>query len=395
MEVEEQDLAGVDLEHLEHAYRHQKLYTIPRDQLRKVHKVFLNSSAGSSARASKALGIQGSQTKNPNKAQKDEKKRGRKSTNKLIQEIGSFMVNSGQIHLISDSFPPLPPPPSIIMKIISWNIRGLNGRSKQKLLRDLIIEEAPDVVMLQETKCTSEDINRLLPYYWKQGGVVSIDAAGTTGGLSLLWNTNTVLLENFCTTRWAITADYRLIGSDKPGHLTTVYGPATPRDKQAFLRSLSYLSSLTQYHRWIVGGDFNIIRSLEEKKGGSRRLDRDSGDFNSLIDDLRLIDLEAINGIHTWSNRRTGLHQIACKLDRFLVSEPLMMDGMAIESSILNRTGSDHWPIQLWLDVPATLGKKPFRFEQFWLDHPDFQANIQGWWKEAEIPHRSKMYRFQ
>jgi hypothetical protein len=112
MEMEEQDLAGVDLEHLEHAYRQQKLYTIPRDQLRKVHKVFLNSSAGSSARASKALGIQGNQTKNPNKAQKDEKKRGRKSTNKLIQEIGNFMVNSGQIHLISDNFPPLSAPPS-------------------------------------------------------------------------------------------------------------------------------------------------------------------------------------------------------------------------------------------------------------------------------------------
>lgn len=113
MEMEEQDLAGVDLDHLEHAYRHQKLYTIPKDQLRKVHKVFLNSSAGSSARARKALGIQGSQTKNRNKAQKDEKKWGRKSTNKLIQEIGNFMVNSGQIHLISDSFPPLPTPLSL------------------------------------------------------------------------------------------------------------------------------------------------------------------------------------------------------------------------------------------------------------------------------------------
>jgi len=60
MEVEEQDLAGVDLDHLEHTYRHQKLYTIPRDQLRKVHKVFINSSMGSSARARKSLGIQGS-----------------------------------------------------------------------------------------------------------------------------------------------------------------------------------------------------------------------------------------------------------------------------------------------------------------------------------------------
>jgi hypothetical protein len=57
MELEEQELAGVDLEHLEHAYRHQKLYTIPRDQLQKVHKVFLNSSVGSIARSSKGLGI--------------------------------------------------------------------------------------------------------------------------------------------------------------------------------------------------------------------------------------------------------------------------------------------------------------------------------------------------
>jgi len=47
------------------------------------------------------------------------------------------------------------------------------------------------------------------------------------------------------------------------------------------------------------------------------------------------------------------------------------------------------------LDVLATPGKKPFRFEQFWFDHPDFQANIQEWWKEAEISYGSKMYQFQ
>jgi exonuclease III len=41
------------------------------------------------------------------------------------------------------------------MKIISWNIRGLNGRSKQKLLQDMIIAEKPDIMMLQETKCAT------------------------------------------------------------------------------------------------------------------------------------------------------------------------------------------------------------------------------------------------
>jgi len=97
-----------------------------------------------------------------------------------------------------------------------------------------------------------------------------------------------------------------------------------------------------QHNRWIIGGDFNIIRNLAEKKGGSRRLDRETNDFNSLIDNLHLIDLETINGIHTWTNRRIGVHQIACKLDRFLISDSLMLEGIALEATILNVLGSDH-----------------------------------------------------
>ena len=130
------------------------------------------------------------------------------------------------------------------MKIISWNIRGLNGSSKHKLLRDLIMVEKPDIVLLQETKCASEDVDKLLPYCWKQGAAVAVDAIGTSGGLAILWNTNSILLENFLATRGSITTDYRLIGSDQPGHLTNVYGPATIGEKEAFLQNLDFLATL-------------------------------------------------------------------------------------------------------------------------------------------------------
>jgi hypothetical protein len=155
------------------------------------------------------------------------------------------------------------------------------------------------------------------------------------------------------------------------------------------------VDGLAQYRNKIIGGDFNIIHSLGEKRGGSRCLDRDSGDFNALIDELQLIDLGTKNDLYTWTNRKTGTHQIACKLDRFLASESLMLEGTTIESTILNISGSDHWPVQLRMDIPATPDKKPFRFEKFWLDHPEFQEKIQTWWREAEVPRGSKMYRFQ
>ena len=38
------------------------------------------------------------------------------------------------------------------MKIISWNIRGLGSRKKQRVVKDFLRLQNPDVVMFQETK---------------------------------------------------------------------------------------------------------------------------------------------------------------------------------------------------------------------------------------------------
>jgi hypothetical protein len=46
IDLEYQEIAGDDMEHLEQAYHKKQLYIIPTYQLRKVHKFFLNSSTG-------------------------------------------------------------------------------------------------------------------------------------------------------------------------------------------------------------------------------------------------------------------------------------------------------------------------------------------------------------
>jgi exonuclease III len=72
------------------------------------------------------------------------------------------------------------------MKLISWNIRGLNGHSKQRLLRDRIIVEQPDIMFLQETKCAGEEMDQILSRCWKQGKMISTNAIGMVGGLAIL-----------------------------------------------------------------------------------------------------------------------------------------------------------------------------------------------------------------
>jgi len=105
------------------------------------------------------------------------------------------------------------------------------------------------------------------------------------------------------------------------------------------------------------------------KRGGNRRLDGDNEGLKNLIDNLHMVDLENTNCEFTWTNMRSGSKKIACCLDRFLISKPLMLDGLLMEANILFVAGFDHWPIQLWIDVVSSPHCKPFRFDKFWLTH--------------------------
>ena len=52
-------------------------------------------------------------------------------------------------------------------------------------------------------------------------------------------------------------------------------------------------------------------------------------------------------------------------------------------------------PICLKWDWSNSILSKPFRFEQFWLEHKDFKERVTQWWQELVPPHGTNMYRFQ
>ena len=79
----------------------------------------------------------------------------------------------------------------------------------------------------------------------------------------------------------------------------------------------------------------------------------------------RLVDIPTINGIHTGNNRRGGKHQIASRLDRFLISEQIINRDIFIETMILPTMGSDHWLIRLEIDLKESPKRPHFRFEVF------------------------------
>jgi hypothetical protein len=73
-------------------------------------------------------------------------------------------------------------------------------------------------------------------------------------------------------------------------------------EKRRMLLDLEDLKSHSNNLHWILEGEFNIITSLAEKKGGTKRLDRYSKEFSTFIDTVEMVEIRTNNGQFTWNN---------------------------------------------------------------------------------------------
>ena len=189
--------------------------------------------------------------------------------------------------------------------------------------------------------------------------------------------------------------EVQIIGEANTFVCTNVYSPQKLEDKILLLNRLSELHQRFPSAKAIYGGDFNMITTLEEKKGGIRSLNNDVEAFNNFIQEANLVDFLPKNGMFTWNNKRGGDRQIASILDQFLIIDTILMDGVTVESDIIPCGGTNHWPVTLDATILGTPKNRPFRFEKFWLGHPEFSNNIKTWWQEPVEIRGTKMYKLQ
>ena len=74
------------------------------------------------------------------------------------------------------------------MKFLSWNLRGLNNTQKQYALNQCIFQEKVDCVLIQETKMSSANFDRIVSHVWPGASYMHMDADGASGGISIMWN---------------------------------------------------------------------------------------------------------------------------------------------------------------------------------------------------------------
>ena len=105
---------------------------------------------------------------------------------------------------------------------------------------------------------------------WRECDFILTDSIGALGGLAILWKPCNVSLSRSFATIVIIRTHFEITGSHQMGTITNVYGPKSQHEKEKLLERLIFIKTLLTTSNLILGGNFNMILSLEEKTGGSK-----------------------------------------------------------------------------------------------------------------------------
>ncbi|XP_028060848.1 uncharacterized protein LOC114264432 [Camellia sinensis] len=265
------------------------------------------------------------------------------------------------------------------MKVLSWNVRGLGKPEKRRRIRNLLKAKGVDMVFIQETKKSSID-ERFVRSLWAEDelGYMEVDAVGSAGGLLCLWKPHVFQVKNCCSSRNFILLS-GLVYHSFDCVVGNVYAPNDYRGRSQLWKVLYNLKASFP-KPWCLGGDFNEIKAIGERKGCVRR-DRGMQEFNEFLNNIELVDVPMLGRKYTWSNSQSG----ACwsRIDRFLLN-PEWLVWFNFKLWGLPRILSDHCPILLKED-DRDWGPKPFKFLNAWVLHPSFLKEVEKVWVGTQV----------
>ena len=208
------------------------------------------------------------------------------------------------------------------LKLLSWNVRGVNESTKRKVIKSVFRKQKVDLFCIQETKIQimtdrvvrSLGTGRFLD--WKV-----LNACGMAGGILICWDKRALELLEWEVGQFSLSCRFRTMENGVIWAFTGVYGPFTRLEREWLWEEVGAIRGIWE-GPWCLGGDFNITLAQGERSRQGR-ITSAMRRFAEVVDDLGLVDLQLQRGAFTWTG---GLNNMSrARLDRFLVS-PCWLD---------------------------------------------------------------------
>lgn len=248
------------------------------------------------------------------------------------------------------------------MKILSFNVNGIRAVVGKSFISDMQAQ-APDVICLQETKATPEQVAAAVePLTGYQVYANSAERKGYSG---------TAILTKIAPL--SVTYDIGMPDHDAEGrvicaefdhfYLVTVYVPNSGSEllrlgyRQTWDAAfLSYLQNLERQKPVVVCGDFNVAHQANDLARPKENYNKAAGYMQEEIDGMNAFAaaglLDTFRTMHpdqvkySWWSYRAGAREknVGWRIDYFLVSKVFLPQ--VKEAFILNDVfGSDHCPV--------------------------------------------------
>ncbi|XP_058760862.1 uncharacterized protein LOC131634227 [Vicia villosa] len=272
------------------------------------------------------------------------------------------------------------------MIIYSLNIRGGGKLVKRERVGFNIQRGGVDIAFIQETGLRGVQF-QTVKELWGEALVEwsHSDAEGASGGggILIMWR------KDFFKVIYSFKGE-GFLGlcvekENKRIYFVNFYASCDHNSRLRSWKRLLDIKRRSSDGSWCIGGEFNMITSLDERVGISKKNYRkEIEDFKVFIEEMELVDPPTIGGKFTWRN--SGGSAMS-RLDRFLLSDNFIIDWKVEGQTIGERDVSD--PAPIWIkDNKRNWGPKPFRFNNLWFDHKKFFLFVEGEWKKIMMKGR-------
>ncbi|GAA0179361.1 hypothetical protein LIER_42214 [Lithospermum erythrorhizon] len=126
---------------------------------------------------------------------------------------------------------------------------------------------------------------------------------------------------------------------------------------------------------WVAGGDFNLVRSVDESNGGNLPDNGGIGEFNDCVHTVGLMDLPHEGCHFTWC-RNWKKQSIIRVLDRVVCNTEWLQQMKNYTVHVHPAIESDHCSIDVKVHNGIESGPKPFKYQFFWKKHEGFMDII-------------------
>lgn len=249
-----------------------------------------------------------------------------------------------------------------------WNIRGIAGKVGLCRLKRFVKLYRLKIVDILEPMVTHASI----AYYAYMLGLINYHF-NVSEKIWVFWD-ESIRASIFRDHAQCLSMSFKLLNLSCEIGCSFIYAKTTRTERYPLWDELRSVFSLAN-SPWLVGGDFNIVKSASEKLRGARASFNAMEDFANCLLDCGLLDIPFLGSQFTWTN---GI--IFQRLHRILVN-PMWCE--FFDKSLvthLAKDGSDHCPLLFNGSKTEISSPSSFRFLNMWTSHHNFMHIVKTSW---------------